>query len=89
MELGTKVFIVDEAHYLKNPKTKRTTKLTPLLLESKRVILLSGTPALAKPKELFTLIHILRPDVFSDVREFGMRFCDPTPNHWRHHGRAG
>ena len=57
-----------------------------MLKESRRVILLSGTPALAKPKELFTLIHVIRPDVFNDMREFGMRFCDPTPNKWRHHG---
>jgi len=79
-KLDFKISIIDEAHYLKNPKAKRTSVLSPFLLQSKRIMLLTGTPALAKPKELFTLIHIIRPDIFTDFREFGMRYCDPTPN---------
>ena len=55
---------MDEAHYLKNALAKRTEFITPLLQKIKHVLLLTGTPALAKPKELFTLLHILRPDIF-------------------------
>lgn len=49
----------------------------------KRPILLTGTPAFAKPKELFNLLSILRPDVFSQFKEYGNRYCDPKPNKWQ------
>jgi len=44
---------------------------------------LTGTPALAKPKEIFNLMHIIRPDVFRNFREFGKRYCDPQPSKWQ------
>jgi SWI/SNF-related matrix-associated actin-dependent regulator 1 of chromatin subfamily A len=42
--------IADEAHYLKNHNAKRTESLMPFLTTRKRVFLLTGTPALAKPR---------------------------------------
>ena len=45
-----KVVIVDEAHYLKNSGNKRSDILTPFLSSRKRIILLTGTPALARPR---------------------------------------
>ena len=39
--------------------------------------MLTGTPALAKPKDLFNLLHIIRPDIFTNFRDFGFRYCDP------------
>lgn len=62
--------IADEAHYLKNSLAKRTEALCPLLQKTKRVLLLTGTPAFAKPKELFTLVQILRPDIFRFFKGF-------------------
>lgn len=78
--IGFQIAILDEAHYLKNPDAKRTENLMPLIKKCKRTILLTGTPAFAKPKELYTLLHIIRPDVFTHFREFGYRYCDPKPN---------
>jgi len=77
-----KIIILDEAHYLKNSDAKRTANLLPIVTRCKRPIILTGTPAFAKPKELFNLLHIIRPDVFSTFREFGNRYCDPRPNRW-------
>mmetsp|Transcript_10457 Transcript_10457/g.26351 ORF Transcript_10457/g.26351 Transcript_10457/m.26351 type:complete len:1418 (-) Transcript_10457:134-4387(-) len=51
--------IVDESHMLKNIKTKRTSKLVPILHATSRCILLSGTPALARPSELWPQLKIL------------------------------
>jgi SWI/SNF-related matrix-associated actin-dependent regulator 1 of chromatin subfamily A len=45
-----KVVIADEAHYLKNTGNKRSDILNPFLSARRRVILLTGTPALAKPR---------------------------------------
>lgn len=74
--------IADEAHYLKNSGNKRSDILTPFLSSRKRVILLTGTPAFARPREIYNLISIIRPDIFVNFKEFGYRYCEPTLNPW-------
>jgi len=37
-------FIVDEAHYIKNRKAKRTQKVVSAVIDSERCVLLTGTP---------------------------------------------
>lgn len=54
--------IADESHMLKNMKSKRTKLLVPILSSCKRCVLLSGTPALAKPVELWPQLCILGED---------------------------
>ena len=71
------VAICDEAHFLKSYKTKRSESLVPILTRMKRLILLSGTPMLARPIELFNCLKMLRPDVFSDFPAFVNRYCNP------------
>ncbi|KAL4469864.1 hypothetical protein ABPG72_011085 [Tetrahymena utriculariae] len=75
----TNIVIADEAHYLKNAQAKRTSSLLPILQKIKHVMLLTGTPAFARPKEMFTLLSIIRPDVFKTFKNFGDRYCDPKP----------
>ena len=79
-KMNPQIMILDEAHYIKNQEAKRTLALLPFLRTRKRVILLTGTPAFAKPKEIFTLCHCVRPDLFATFREFGNRYCDPQPS---------
>ena len=54
-----KCIIVDESHMLKNKKSKRTLAVLPLLKGAKRVVMLSGTPALSKAEELFPQLNAL------------------------------
>lgn len=54
-----KCAIVDESHMLRNKATKRTTSISPLLSATTRCVLLSGTPALARPAELWPQLTIL------------------------------
>ncbi|MCQ2820132.1 MAG: DEAD/DEAH box helicase [archaeon] len=70
--------VADEAHYLKNRDAKRTKFLTPIMQRAKRVILISGTPILAKPVEAFNLLSILRPHLFFNFMPYGKRYCNPT-----------
>ena len=81
-DFNFQIAILDEAHYLKNSDAKRTENLLPIIKRCRRCILLTGTPAFAKPKELYNLLHIIRPDIFTNFREFGQRYCDPKPNRW-------
>ncbi|KAG8375916.1 hypothetical protein BUALT_Bualt09G0008800 [Buddleja alternifolia] len=70
-----KVVIADESHFLKNAQAKRTNASLPILQKAQYVILLSGTPALSRPIELFKQLEALYPDVYKNVHEYGNRYC--------------
>ncbi|KAI9244115.1 P-loop containing nucleoside triphosphate hydrolase protein [Phascolomyces articulosus] len=70
-----KIVICDESHYIKNFSAKRTQALVPVLKKAKRVLLLTGTPALSRPIELFSQMSALRPDIFTSEEQFGERYC--------------
>ena len=76
-EMNFNFIIADEAHYLKSPEAKRTKCLLPIIQKSKRILLLTGTPILSRPVELFSLLSMLRPDLFNNFYVFGNRYCDP------------
>lgn len=68
--------IVDESHYLKSHKSKRTKGLTPVLKKMKTILLLTGTPCLNRSCELFSQAHIVRPQFFKNWRNYTKRYCD-------------
>ncbi|XP_074550566.1 SWI/SNF-related matrix-associated actin-dependent regulator of chromatin subfamily A-like protein 1 [Halichoeres trimaculatus] len=76
------VLIMDESHFLKNMKTARCKAALPLLKLAKRVILLSGTPAMSRPSELYTQILAVRPTLFPRFHDFGLRYCDAKQMTW-------
>ncbi|KAH8353139.1 hypothetical protein KR084_009216 [Drosophila pseudotakahashii] len=67
--------IFDESHTLKNSKAKCTTTAKRLTDQAKRVVLLSGTPALSRPLELFTQLQLV-DGKFMNFMEFTTRYCD-------------
>ncbi|KAH3761372.1 chromatin remodeling factor18 [Pelomyxa schiedti] len=70
-----KVIIADESHYLKNPTALRSQVTIPLLKAAHRAILLSGTPALSRPIELFPQLQALGCPIFKTQNAFGARYC--------------
>ncbi|XP_049398864.1 uncharacterized protein LOC125862781 [Solanum stenotomum] len=74
-DLFIQVVIADESHFLKNAQAKRTSASLPLLQKAQYVILLSGTPALSRPIELFKQLEALHPTVYKNVHEYGNRYC--------------
>ncbi|NXD78762.1 SMAL1 protein, partial [Halcyon senegalensis] len=76
------VVIVDESHFLKNIKTARCRAAMPLLKAARRVILLSGTPAMSRPAELYTQIAAVQPSFFPQFHSFGLRYCDARKMPW-------
>lgn len=60
---------------LKNMKAQRTIVSLPLLKQSTRTILLSGTPAFKNPQELFPQLTVLSSDYFSDEQEYKEMYC--------------
>ena len=78
MAAGFGVAVADEAHYLKNKDSVRAKLVLPALEQARRCFLLTGTPALSRPVELFTLVHALRRDVpqWATYTKFVERYCD-------------
>jgi SWI/SNF-related matrix-associated actin-dependent regulator 1 of chromatin subfamily A len=72
-----KIVIADEAHYLKSRDSLRSKNLVPILESCKRTILMSGTPVLARPMEIYNLMKILRPDICPKFSLFADRYCNP------------
>ncbi|KAL3534302.1 hypothetical protein ACH5RR_002763 [Cinchona calisaya] len=75
MDSEFKVVIADESHFLKNGQAKRTNATLPILQKAQYVILLSGTPALSRPIELFKQLEALYPGIYKNVHEYGNRYC--------------
>lgn len=83
-DLADRIFdvaILDEAHYCKNGKAKRTVAAIGSRKEDKtgirahRRILLTGTPLTNRPIELYSLLSYLQPDRWPSVFSFGKRYC--------------
>jgi len=72
------MIIMDEAHYIKNYKAKRTQLATSL--KATRRILLTGTPILNRPKEIFSLVNYLDPEQWRSFFYFAKRYCNAHHN---------
>ena len=62
------LLVIDEAHYIKNPDAKRTKYIHALENESKRILLMTGTPLENRVVEMCNLIDFIRPDMSWEVR---------------------
>ncbi|XP_038853323.1 DNA annealing helicase and endonuclease ZRANB3 [Salvelinus namaycush] len=70
------VVVVDESHYLKSRNAARSKILVPLIQNAKRAILLTGTPALGRPEELFMQIEVLYPRMFGTWSDYAKQYCN-------------
>ncbi|XP_074684688.1 DNA annealing helicase and endonuclease ZRANB3 isoform X4 [Strix aluco] len=71
-----KVVVVDESHYMKSRNATRSKILLPIVQKALRAILLTGTPALGRPEELFMQIEALFPGRFGTWSEYAKKYCN-------------
>ncbi|KAF4788165.1 DNA annealing helicase and endonuclease ZRANB3 [Turdus rufiventris] len=71
-----KVVVIDESHYMKSRNATRSKILLPIVQKALRAVLLTGTPALGRPEELFMQIEALFPRRFGTWNEYAKRYCD-------------
>jgi len=81
--------IVDEAHRVKNMETKSFKAIKRLIFEENKfdpkvnrmvrsienVLMMTGTPILNRPTELFPLLHLINPQIFYSEAMFRNEFC--------------
>ena len=70
-----KVLILDECHYIKNNKAKRTKATKVLAKGISHVIAISGTPVINRPVEIYNAVKIIDQMLLPDLWEFGKKFC--------------
>ncbi|XP_051478778.1 DNA annealing helicase and endonuclease ZRANB3 isoform X2 [Apus apus] len=71
-----KVVVIDESHYMKSRNATRSKILLPIVQNAVRAVLLTGTPALGRPEELFMQIEALFPRRFGTWTEYAKKYCD-------------
>lgn len=79
---GCDLLIVDEAHRIKNPKAERAKAVRDLAKRSERTLLLTGTPIMNKPVELFNLVNLIDPKSWGSWWTYVHRFCDARHTRW-------
>jgi len=73
----------DEAHMVKSRTAKRTKAMMAIAKHSAHVVLLSGTPLLSRPVELFTLLNMVDSKTWNNWYDFTRKYCGG------HQGRFG
>lgn len=71
---GYDLMILDECHYIKSYKAQRTRAVKMIAADIPKVLLLSGTPFLSRPIEMFTSLHLIDPKGYPNWWKFGVRY---------------
>ena len=64
------LLIVDEAHHVRNQETSSHQVVRYLCEQSRAVVFLSATPVHVGSQNLFSLLNLLRPEIFLDQSVF-------------------
>lgn len=72
--MGFDIVVFDEAHAIKSHKSARTKACQALAAE--RFFLLTGSPLLNRPDELWSLLHRIDPGGFPKYWGFVSRYCN-------------
>lgn len=80
--------LVDEAHRLRNRKSRTYRGIRLLLLQHREcpAFFLTGTPILNRPEEIWPILNLSRPKEYSSFWNWIKKYCDTGPSYW--HPRA-
>jgi SWI/SNF-related matrix-associated actin-dependent regulator of chromatin subfamily A-like protein 1 len=74
-EFNWDAIICDEFHMIKDSRRKRTKAVRDVAKKIPRCLLLSGTPLLNKPIELFNGLNMMDPKTWNSYNSFALRYC--------------
>ncbi len=61
------MLVVDEAHYIKNPSTRRSKNIRKLCSHTGKILFMTGTALENHVREMIELIRILRPEIAEEA----------------------
>ncbi len=78
VEYDPDIIILDEAHYVKNPKSQRGDILKDICknFSPERVWLLTGTPIANRPMDYFNLLTLIKSPVANNWVHYAKRYCE-------------
>lgn len=74
--------IVDECHMIKSSSAIRSKAVKSLARLIPSVIMLTGTPVLSRPIEIFNVLNIIDPKVWNNYYHFAVRYCEGQQGYW-------
>lgn len=74
--------IGDEAQYIKSIQAQRTKAFRAIARSAGSVVLLTGTPLLSRPAELFSLLNIVDPKSWDNFYGYARRYCNAHRTRW-------
>ena len=83
--LGFTTVVFDESHYIKESRSARSQAALDIARGIENRLLMTGTPILNRPKELFHQLHMINPQRWPDFFKYALEFCDA---HQKHIGRG-
>lgn len=78
--LNPRLYVFDEGHQLKNPTARgnhRASVATRLVRRTGGALILTGTPIMNVPVELWRLLHLAAPRAWPSFSAYKERFCQP------------
>lgn len=72
----------DECQLIKSTAAIRTKAFRAISREIANVVLLSGTPLLSRPSELFSLLNIIDMKTWNNWYEFARKYCAAHQTRW-------
>ena len=80
VEIKPKVLILDECHYIKNNKAKRTKAVKLLAKGIPHILALSGTPITNRPIEIYNSIKLIDSTIVGNFWQFAQYYCAAKHN---------
>ena len=74
--------ICDEFHYIKNNTAMRTKAVKAIAKRIPSLLLLSGTPMLSRPVELYNGLYLMNPSEWSNYWKYTIRYCGAHQSRW-------
>jgi len=72
----------DEVQLIKSPQAIRTKAFRQISRDVGSIVLLSGTPLLSRPSELFSLLNIVDQKTWNNWYDFARRYCAMKQTRW-------
>lgn len=72
-EVNYDICVIDEAHCVKSREGKMNKKIAKTV-EGKRTILLTGTPIMSRPDDIWGIVHLATPNFFGPYSKFKKRY---------------
>lgn len=80
--LGPEFVALDECQAVSNRSALQTKWTRKLCRGVPQIVGISGTPLTNRPNELFSVLNIIRPDLFPSFVKYAERYCPPQAKPW-------